>query len=208
MTRVIIKAGDPKALAPFRHEKINLDTMRALAKTSLSENGPAEAQDFLYRLGIPLVIEPHLPKTYLDGAAILLIAERPIIALSLRHDRLDNFWFTLMHEVAHVVLHSNIGCIDFIDDLDVATSDDPREREADDLAREALIPSDAWEKSPASNLRSPQAAQHLARQLSIHPAIVAGRMRHHWKDFRLLKNYVGHRDVRRNFSYVDWADSK
>jgi HTH-type transcriptional regulator/antitoxin HigA len=149
-------------------------------------------------------VEPHLSHTYLDGAAILIFAERPIIGMTLRHDRLDNFWFTLMHEAAHVALHYGVENRDFIDDLDVEASDDPREREADALAGQALIPDDAWRKSPASRLRSPEAAQHLAKVLGIHPAIVAGRMRHEWKAFRLLNNLVGHREVRRHFSEIKW----
>ena len=109
-----------------------------------------------------------------------------------------------MHEIAHVVLHSNQRDTEFIDDLDVDAQDDPREREADELAGEASIPKTDWRKSPASRLRSPDAAIHLARSLGIHPAIVAGRMRHEWKAFRLLNNLVGHHEVRREFSDIKW----
>ena len=82
----------------------------------------------------------------------------------------------------------------------------PMKREADALAGEALIPRDAWLRSPASRLRSPEAAEHLAKQLGIHPAIVAGRMRHHWKAFRLLNSVVGHREVRKWFPEVNWTN--
>ena len=61
--------------------------------------------EYLAHSGIPLVVEPHLPQTYLDGAAFLLPAGRPVIGLTLRYDRLDNFWFVLFHELAHVVKH-------------------------------------------------------------------------------------------------------
>lgn len=48
------------------------------------------AKELLAKSGISMVIEPHLPKTHLDGAA-MLVADG---GLTLRHDRLDNFWFT------------------------------------------------------------------------------------------------------------------
>ena len=103
--------------------------MRELAKCSIQDDGPSAACDFLAKHGIPLIIEPHLPHTYLDGAAILVFSDRPIIGMTLRHDsRLDNFWFTLMHELAHVALHSGQENTEFIDDLDIeADEGDPKE---------------------------------------------------------------------------------
>ena len=135
--------------------------------------------------------------------------DRPVIGLSLRHDRIDNFWFCLMHELAHLSLHlekpTGDEPIRFYDDLDVDDQGDPREEEADKLAGEALIPEEEWKNSPASNLRTPQAAQHLARKLRIHPAIVAGRIRHAYKSYRRLNNLVGSGQVRRLFPEATWA---
>jgi HTH-type transcriptional regulator/antitoxin HigA len=140
----------------------------------------------------------------LDGAAILLMKDRPIIGMTLRYDRLDNFWYTLVHELAHVALHFDSDKTQFIDDLDIDAKNDVKEREADELAREILVPSSAWTQSPASRQRSADAALHLAKRLNIHPAIVAGRMRHHWKAYRLLNNLVGHGNVRSFFTDVKW----
>lgn len=203
-TRVVIEASRIKGLAKYRPGSVTLEFMRALAQKSRCDRGPAAAQQFLCEIGIPLVIEPHLPQTYLDGAAIIMTARRPIIGLTIRHDRLDNFWFTLMHEVAHVHLHASLGEIGFFDDLDVATASDPREKEADQLAGEALIPEHIWLQSAARNSRMPQAAESLATKLHIHTAIVAGRMRHHWKAFRLFNNLVGHHQVRSQFTRIKW----
>lgn len=61
------------------------------------------AQEFLADNGITLIVEPQCKKTYLDGAA-MLDDHTPIVALTFRHDRLDNFWFALMHELVHVPL--------------------------------------------------------------------------------------------------------
>jgi HTH-type transcriptional regulator/antitoxin HigA len=205
-TRVIIRAREMQSLGNYDPDGMNLQFMRELAKRSCSERGPAAARDLLAKCGIPLIIEPHLPYTYLDGAAVLVFSNMPIIGMTIRYDRLDNFWFTLMHEVAHVVLHSGQESTEFIDDLDVDAKDDPKEQEADELAGEALIPRTAWDRSPASRLRSSDAALHLAKALGIHPAIVAGRMRHEWRAFRLLNNLVGHREARCDFADIKWPD--
>jgi HTH-type transcriptional regulator/antitoxin HigA len=203
--RIIIEAKNFKVPA-FKRSSVTPEFMRKVAQLSLLAEGPRSAREFLCAHGIPLIIEPHLPHTYLDGAAILLIKDRPIIGMTLRHDRLDNFWFTLLHELAHVALHFDSDEGQFIDDLDVEAKDDPKEREADKFAGETLIPTGVWKKSPASRLRSPEAAAHLARELGVHPAIVAGRMRHHWKAFRLLNPLVGHREVRRQFPEISWPE--
>lgn len=201
--RVLIRASHAKT-PPFRRGSVTSDFMTEIARLSTREDAPAVAQEFLLSHGIALVVEPHLPQTYLDGAAILLLNDRPVIGMTIRYDRLDNFWFTLMHELAHVRLHYGSEQIQFIDDLDVEARHDSKEREADNLAGEVLIPSAAWKVSPANRTKSAAAAIHLATQLNIHPAIVAGRMRHRWKTFRMLNNLVGHREVRRCFSDVEW----
>ncbi len=188
----------------YKHGTVTPEFMREVARLSWSDSGPILAKEFLRKHGISLVIEPHLPHTHLDGAAIMVLTDRPIIGLSLRHDRIDNFWFCLMHELAHVALHYGQGVTNFYDDLDIKHSDDPRERAADELAGEALIPEQEWRNSPASVLRSPEAAQALANKLRIHPAIVAGRMRHEYKSYHLLNQLVGHGQVRRLFNDVKW----
>lgn len=205
-TRVAIQARQMPLKAAFKPATVDLDFMREVARLSWSDSGPLLAQEYLTKHGIALIVEPHLPRTYLDGAAILVEAGRPIIGMTLRHDRLDNFWFCLMHELAHIALHLDIGVTSFFDDLDVEDHGNIREEEADNLAGEALIPSDTWDKSPAKNFPSAEAAESLAKKLGIHPAIVAGRMRHHRKNYRILNKLVGHGQVRRLFSIVKWSD--
>ncbi len=67
-------------------------------------------------LGVHFVIVPHLNKTYLDGAAFYL-NKNPVVALTLRYDRIDSFWFTLMHELAHIVLGHQGAYLDNLDAL-------------------------------------------------------------------------------------------
>jgi len=198
--RVCIRALEIEMPVEFKRETINLQFMHELAHLSVLSDGPRHVGEYLKNVGICFVIEPHLPETYLDGAAILLKEHLPVIALTLRHDRVDNFWFVLMHELAHVWRHLGSGISAFYDDLDVEDSSNAQEQEADRIAGEALIPEDEWKRSPASRLRTPEAVEHLANKLRIHPAIVAGRIRHHYKSYRVLNRLVGRGQVRSAFS--------
>ncbi len=164
--------------------------LRDLAKLSALSEGPKLAREYLANAGIALVVEPHFKGTYLDGAA-MLDQGRPIVALTLRHDRLDNFWFALLHELAHVAKHLDEAHPVFTDDLDSPDEEDRKEREADELATHALIPPAAWAKAAVSTSHAVADALALSRQLGIHPAIVAGRVRHETKNFRLLARQVG-----------------
>ncbi len=201
--RVIIKANKIE-LPRYKKGSVTRSFMTKVVQLSILPSGPKAAQEFLGQHGIALIIEPHLPYMYLDGAAIFLLSGKPIIGITVRYDRLDNFWFTLLHELAHIALHFDLDEKQFVDDLDVEAKDDPKEQEADELAGEMLIPMQAWNKSAAISYRSPAAAAQLARQLGIHPAIVAGRMRHHWKAFRLLNKIIGHREVQKCFPEIKW----
>jgi HTH-type transcriptional regulator/antitoxin HigA len=194
---------------PYDQDNVTPGLMLEVARLSWFEEGPRLAREFLEGYGISVVIEPHLPRTHLDGAAILIDLGRPLIGLTIRHDRLDNFWFCLMHELAHVVLHlkpdtATNGPVQFFDDLDVGAND-PREVEADEAADEALIPEVEWNASPASKVRAPAAVQHLANKLRIHPAIVAGRIRFRHNDYRVLGDLVGQGEVRRLFPEIRWS---
>ena len=152
-----------------------------------------------------LMCVEHLPRTHLDGAALQLADGTPVIGLTLRYDRLDNFWFCLLHELAHIGRHMDGKCDEaFIDDLSLRDVEgvrrDPKEDEADEWAEQALIPEDVWQTSRVKDQPSPLAVMELAQRLSIHPAIVAGRVRHETRNFRLLSHFVGTGEVQRHFT--------
>ena len=203
-TFVAKKAGEMKSLPAFRKGTVNLEFMHKLAHLSVENNGPLLAIDFLRKHGIALVIEPPFPKTYLDGATIILDKKPPVVGLTIRHDRLDNFWFTLMHELAHVALHYDQNTNLFYDDLDNPDPNDGRESEADRLAGEALVPANKWENSPARLIPSPIAAQSLAKELGVHIAIVAGRMRHEDNRYVYLNAIISGAKVRTLFPEEKW----
>ena len=202
--RVIMVAKEMRGSTHYNSKVLTDDFFKKLIQLSTKNNSPFLAQDFLKKHGIILVIEPHFPKTYLDGAAIMT-NDGPIIGLTLRYDRLDNFWFCLIHELAHLRLHLKEIDDAIYDDLEFDAVDDPFENQADSFAGEMLIPSSVWDKSPASKVKSPAYAKILAQKLNINVAIVAGRMRHHFKSYRILNNLVGTDEVRKYFTDVQWG---
>lgn len=176
--------------ACYKHGLITEEWLRDLVKLSRFEQGPLLAIKHLADIGIILVFEEHFKKTYLDGAA-MLDGDTPIVALTLRHDRVDNFWFALLHELMHIQKHLTPEHSFIADNLDDKTRTSTEEQQADHGAQEALIPESVWTHSDACNNPSTGNAHALANKLRIHPAIVAGRIRHHCNNWRLLKSIGG-----------------
>ena len=173
--------------------------LREVAQCSTTADGPLNAREYLADHGIALVVEKHLKNTYLDGAVLCLGDGRPVIGLTLRYDRIDNFWFTLMHELAHVSLHlEDNGKAAFFDDLDLKESSQI-EQEADETAENALIPPGLWECSAAREHPTPMAVYELSQRAGVHMAVAAGRVRYEHKNYRLLSQFVGRGKVGRLF---------
>jgi len=184
---VLKKARKQAVKTRYTTGSITAEWLRDLVKLSRFEHGPLLAIEYLSDMGIVMVIEAHFKKTYLDGAA-MLDEGTPIVALTLRHDRVDNFWFALLHELIHVQKHLNTENIFIADNLDDRTRVSKEEQEADTGAQQALIPIAEWKKSDVCSTPTPANAIALADRLRIHPAIVAGRVQHEKKNYRLLKN--------------------
>ena len=163
------------------------------------KDGPKRAQWLLLSKGIVLVTEKHLSGTYLDGAAMLDRDGRPVIGLTLRFDRLDNFWFVLLHELGHVFLHLMDGLrYDFFDEEETA-GDDKVEGEADAFALDSLIPEAKWDKCLSRFALSEEAVRIDAKNLSIDPSIIAGRIRKEHGDYTILGDLIGQNQVASQF---------
>jgi HTH-type transcriptional regulator/antitoxin HigA len=143
--------------------------------------------------------ERHLPKTHLDGAALRLPDGSPVAAMTLRYDRIDHFWFTLCHELAHLAPHQDKdGWEVFLDDLESRDINDI-EGEADQWAAEALIPAKIWEASGLSQHPTAPAVVEFAIKYRVHPAIPAGRIRREQRNYKLFSKLVGTGQVRELF---------
>ena len=187
---VVRSAQSSPPRGTYKDGVITSSWLRDVAKLSSFDRGPRLAQEFLSKHGICLVLKRHFKKTYLDGAA-MLYENMPIVALTLRYDRPDNFWFALLHELVHVQLHLRESRLFIADNLDdKARSNHREEEQADAGAQEALIPSKLWKASAVRETFAVEDALELAQQAGVHPSVVAGRVRHETKNWRLLAGLI------------------
>lgn len=158
------------------------NTVPQLARLSRDTNGAQNALSEILQIGIRSVIVPHLPGTRIDGAMFWLNTYSPVVAISLRYNRIDSFWFTLMHELAHVHRgHATVGVLD--SDL-IGQSAQPcngqREQAADGLAAKWLMPearlAEFIKRTKPYYYR--KKVEAFAEDVGVHPGIVVGRLQH------------------------------
>lgn len=150
-----------------------LDELLSLTK---EEKMVGHVPDVLIEHGIHFISVPHLPKTFLDGAA-LWTDHNPIIALSLRYDRIDAFWFTLLHEFAHIVLNHEHLHIDQLFDHGSGTPD-PVEQETNEQVINWLFPKNTMDHFIEMNKPrySRNQIMHFADESHRHPGIIVGQL--------------------------------
>jgi HTH-type transcriptional regulator/antitoxin HigA len=165
----------------------DLDAFRRIVQ-DLPKEFPDETNlerlpEVLSRRGLGLVLLEHLPSTKIDGAAFWLDG-RPFVALSVRYDRVDSFWFTLMHELAHIVLHgfnhANID-VNLVGPSVPAGDAKPLiEQQADQQAVEWLVPRDELSRFIAETkpCYSHDRIVRFAQRLGIHCGVVVGQLQH------------------------------
>lgn len=127
----------------------------------------------LLSLGVHFAIVPHLEKNYLDGAAFY-VESNPVVALTLRYKRIDHFWFTLMHELGHIVAGHKGSYFDNMENLEAHQD----EAEANQLAANWLLPPRALSEFIEDNTPyfSTKKVVTFAESQCRHPGILVGRL--------------------------------
>lgn len=138
-----------------------------------STDAPQRVQEILLSVGVRLVYLESFPKVSANGATIQT-GRYPIIILSDRGKRFDIFVFSLMHEVAHLLLHVGKETPMLIDDNEQERLE--IEAEADKWATDTLLPN--VDLGSISVPPSPEEVIHLAKSAGVHPSIIVGRLQH------------------------------
>lgn len=160
----------------------------------------------LAEYGIRFVVVEHLHGTKLDGACVSDSESRPVISLSLRYGRLDSFWFTLIHELAHIYHGDGQRCDAAVLE---STPEDDTEIRANEFAGSTLVPSEQMESFilRTTPLYSTTKIENFARRMGVHPAIVIGQLKHRhefdWNRFTRLHNRVDVRDIVKSAAMYD-----
>ena len=147
--------------------------------------------------GVRFLIVEALPQSKIDGVCLWLDSKSPVIALSMRFDRIDNFWFVLRHECEHVLCghgqHSREGIIDA--DMKVGAADMPdvseEERQANKAAAEFCVPQDKMNsfilrKNPFFYEKDVVA---FAKLNGVHPGLPVGQIQNKLNRYDYLRKY-------------------
>ena len=135
--------------------------------------------------GIRFIILEHLKGSKIDGAGFWLDNRSPVIAMSLRLDRIDNFWHTLIHELGHIKNKDGLTNNNPALDIDMySTSAEVQkplfEKSADIFAADTLVPQDALNDfvNRISPLYSTPHLSGFANLHQVHTGIVIGQLQH------------------------------
>lgn len=167
--------SEAMAIAPYSAKDFSslLDDIRSI--TALE---PAEFQPKLIQrcatVGVAVVFVPDLPKTGISGAT-RWVHGRPVIQLSLRYKSNDHLWFTFFHEAAHILKHGKKEI--FLEGNGMSDTKE-QEIEADNFARDKLIPPSALQQLLESGTPTLEQIKTFATQQGIAPGIVVGRLQH------------------------------
>ena len=172
----LLATGTP--VEPFSASNLRtlLPELRSWTREPLGAAVP-KVRAALAACGVALVVVPHFPKTRAHGATFWMSADKAVVQMSHRGAWSDVFWFSLFHEIGHVLLHGKKQVFLEGDLLD-GPEDGDHEAEADAFASERLIPSRALDAFLAGG--SPTAARvvSFADQVGVAAGIVVGRLQH------------------------------
>jgi HTH-type transcriptional regulator/antitoxin HigA len=150
----------------------------------------------LAEAGIRFLLVESLPQAKIDGVCFWLNDYAPVIALSMRYDRVDNFWFVLRHELEHVIRADGKEAA-ILDDLEgerasTSTLIPEEERMANQAASEFCVPQKSMDSFIAR--KAPFFAERdllgMAATLKIHPGLIAGQLQHRTGRFDRFRTHL------------------
>lgn len=156
--------------------------LKALIPTlrSMTLKAPEEFEQKMIELfanaGVALVIVQHIPKTCAHGAAFWLNKDKAVIMITIRGKWADVFWFSLFHELAHILLHKKQDVFIESDRVDYISKN--IEAEADSFASDNLIPPKEYKTFIENDEFFNSDIVEFAAKVEIHPGIIVGRLHH------------------------------
>jgi HTH-type transcriptional regulator / antitoxin HigA len=198
---MLVAKYSPKAVS------VAIDKLKSLL------SAPEEARKvprILAEAGIRFVVVETLPAAKIDGVCFWLDEMSPVIGITMRFDRIDNFWFVLRHELKHVEERHGLLKVMLDVDLEGESSIDAEERDANTAAAEFCVPQKMLQafiarKAPFYHERD---ILGFAKTIKVHPGIVAGQLRRTMGRYDLFSNHmVKMRPIVLPNAFVDgWGD--
>ena len=161
--------------APFQKKRLkgSLEAVRAMTRSS-PENFQEELHQLLTDSGVALVLCPHLPGTYAHGATFWLGRDKAVAMMTLRYKWADVFWFSLFHELGHILFHNRQAVI--LEGDNAHSAQKALEDEADQFAANTLIPRKAYGAFVKKRRFFAKDIEWFARQVGISTGIAVGRL--------------------------------
>lgn len=176
-------ANTTKGIKPFNVD--SKDVLVSKLKKLFVENNDLikKVTSLLNSYGIKFLILDRPSKTPVDGKSFMS-SDNPTIVLSLKYKRLDNFAYTLMHELGHIYKHLTKEKYKSESFFTNNSKNDILEFEADMFARNELIPQEEWNEFVANNpIFTDKAIYDFSNKIEIHPAIVRGRVCYEFNNY-------------------------
>lgn len=169
--------GSQVATAPYNEKRFleAIDKIRGLTAASPQDFQP-KMEQLCAGAGVAFVLTQELPRSGANGVARWLTSEKALIQLSIRWKWADIFWFTFFHEAYHILRHELK--MTYVEGADINQRDEAVEKEANDFARDHLIPPSEWARFVEAGDWSAPAVQRFSQEINIDPGIVVGRMQH------------------------------
>ena len=187
----------------FSPEQFGLEQVAEVAKLSSNLGSLNSLPDYLLSKGIVLVYVRALKGLKLDGVVYRTGAGIPVVAVSFRFPRLDNFWFTLLHELCHVALHYDHLDNAIIEELEGVTPVERIEKQANQAAKRSIVPRYIWERCNLKYKPVDESVFQLAEDMGVHPSLIAGLARRELNDFSKFTNIVNSENPRKIVFGVD-----
>ncbi len=128
--------------------------------------------------GVIFVLLPHLKNSGIYGAVKWFTPDRVMLAMNDRRCYADTFWFSLFHEIGHVLQQKHKTTFISSCTQDMKQIDSKFEQEADEFSSNYLIPKCYYKKICFNPYISDAEICCFAKEIGIHPGIVAGRLQH------------------------------
>ncbi len=180
----------------FSPEKFDLEQVAEVAKLSREEGSINTLPDYLLSKGIVLVYVRALKGLKLDGIVYRTASGIPVVAVSFRFPRLDNFWFTLLHELCHVALHYDYLDNAIIEELEGVKPVERIEKQANQAAKRSIVPRYIWERCNLKYHPVADSVYELAENMGVHPSLIAGLARRELNDFSKFTDIVNSENPR------------
>jgi len=176
-------------VAPYTAERLR----QALTKLASLLPAPAEARHvprLLAECGVGFVVVEPIPGSKIDGACFWLSDTQPVVAMSLRLDRIDNFWFVLRHELEHVLCEHGKGRGYLIDqDLDPTEQVNDEEDAANREALEFCVSQSELTGFIArvGPFFAEERVVLFAQRIKVHPGLVVGQLQRRLRRYDFLR---------------------